>query len=1049
MLKLALIENLRRLADKILESRAARRAADAYVAQIDSAGHGAVPALPPVLHTAFVVQVLQRIREYGPRLAAVRTAVEEHLAAQHMTSEDAIRAEHQGQAAAQVSVANVITSLRLCATLDWSQYFESVSLVERVLQQDPAGRYGGMDFLSRDRYRQAVEELADPTGEAQVRVGLRAVESARQAAESGGAGERAAHVGHHLIGKGRRDLETDVAYRPRLRQRVRRFVFAYATSVYLGSIVLVTLLLAGVGVAGVRALAADPWVEVAVALLLLLPASDLAIAFVQRLAARLAPPRRLPRLEFAENVPADARTMVIVPTLLSSLAEVSELVEHVEVLALGNLDPHIHFAILGDFTDAPAQHMPPDEAILAAAQDGIGALNRRLSDGRGDRFFLFHRQRQWNPREGSWMGWERKRGKIEEFNRLLRGATDTSYSVQLGALEILPTIRYCITLDSDTRLPRDVAKKLVGIIAHPLNRPYYDPALGRVTEGYGILQPRVSVTMASAAGSLFARIYAGHTGVDPYTTAVSDTYQDLFAEGIFTGKGLYDVDAFTKALEGRVPENALLSHDLFEGVYARTALVSDLEVVDDYPSSVLAHARRQRRWVRGDWQILTWLFPFVPTRGGAWQRNRLPLISRWKIFDNLRRSLLPPATVALLFAAWTALPGSAVTWTAAVLLGMSFPVYPLLLRTLAGPRRHQPTAVFLRAMWEELKTALGQVALQLTFVAYQGHQMVNAIGLTLVRLTLTQRRLLEWETAAAAARADGAGPRLFLREMKASPAIAAIGLALILLLRPSALSAALPVLMLWAVAPLIAYELSRTVPVRRQELEAEDRQLLRLVARKTWRYFETFAGEKDHGLPPDNFQEVPDPRIAHRTSPTNIGMGLLATLSAHDLGFIHTAELVERTEKALDTVEGLEHYDGHLLNWYDTVTLTPLLPRYVSTVDSGNLAGALMALAEGLRGIAREPPSPDSARTGMADLARRRRGTACCDSTRRRRPSGRPWPTVGTRWRRSRASPHAFPVSRPPSPIWRTPIRMPPTGRAGSRRPSPRAFPPLSTSRRG
>ncbi|HUG53050.1 MAG TPA: glucoamylase family protein, partial [Vicinamibacteria bacterium] len=967
MLKLALIENLRRLADKILESRAARHAADTYVARIDSLGHGALPPLPPVVHTAFVVQVLQRIREYGPRLAAVRTAVDDHLATHHLTSEDAIRSEHQGQAAAQVSVANVITSLRLCSSLDWSQYFETVSLVERVLQQDPAGRYGGMDFLSRDRYRQAVEELADRTGEAQVRVGLRAVESARQAAEAGGA-DRAAHVGYHLIGRGRRGLEADVAHRPRPAQRAWRLVFRHATAAYLGSIAILTALLTGLGIAFARLHGASPWAQAGVALLLLLPASELAIALVQRLAARLAPPRRLPRLDLADGVPAEARTMVIVPTLLSSVAEVKELIEHLEVLALGNLDPHIHFAILGDFTDAPAHDMPEDEAILAAAQDGVEALNGRLSDGRGDRFFLFHRERQWNPHEGAWMGWERKRGKIEEFNRLLRGATDTSYSVQLGALEILPAVRYCLTLDSDTRLPRDAARRLIGIIAHPLNQPRYDPAQGRVTEGYGILQPRVSVTMASAAGSLFARLYAGHTGVDPYTTAVSDTYQDLFAEGIFTGKGLYDVDAFTRALEGRVPENALLSHDLFEGVHARTALVSDLEVVDDYPSSLLAHARRQRRWVRGDWQILAWLFPFVPTRGGAWERNRLPLISRWKIFDNLRRSLVPPATVLLLLAAWTVLPGSATAWTAAVLLAMAFPVYPLVLRTLAGPRRHQPSAVFLRAMWEELRTALARVALQITFVAYHAHQMVHTIGLTLVRLVLTQRRLLEWETAAAAARAHGTGVRAFVAEMKASPSIALAGLGLILLVRPAALEVALPVLMLWAVAPLLAYDLSRPVPPRRRELAPEDRRLLRRAARKTWRYFETLAGDEDHGLPPDNIQEVPEPRIAHRTSPTNIGMGLVAALAAHDLGFVATRELVERTEKALDTVEGLERHGGHLLNWYDTSTLAPLLPRYVSTVDSGNLAGALIVLAEGLRGLCREPAAGQSL-AGLGDLA--------------------------------------------------------------------------------
>ncbi len=398
---------------------------------------------------------------------------------------------------------------------------------------------------------------------------------------------------------------------------------------------------------------------------------------------------------------------------------VEEMIEHIQVLALGNLDPYIHFAILGDFADADARDMPGDEAILDAARAGIADLNARYSDGPIGRFYLFHRARQWNPGEGVWMGWERKRGKIEEFNRLLRGATDTTFTVQVGDLEILPGVRYCLTLDSDTRLPRDAAKKLIGILAHPLNRAHFDPREGRVTEGYGILQPRVSVTMASAAGSLFARLYAGHTGVDPYTTAVSDTYQDVFGEGIFTGKGLYDVDAFTAALHERVPENALLSHDLFEGVYARTALVTDVEVVDDYPASVLAHARRQHRWVRGDWQILRWLFPLVPSRSGL-QRNRLPLISRFKIFDNLRRSLVPPATVVLLFAAWTILPGSALAWTAAVLAALAFPVYPLLRRTVAGPPLHQPWRVFLRVAWEDLRTAVAQVALQVTFLAESG-----------------------------------------------------------------------------------------------------------------------------------------------------------------------------------------------------------------------------------------------------------------------------------------------------------------------------------------
>jgi cyclic beta-1,2-glucan synthetase len=959
MLKLALIENLRRLAEEALAAREARRAADRYVARIDAAGKGRPPPLPREIHPAFVVQILQRVREYGPRLTAVRAAVDAHLAAGQATAEEAIRGEHQSQAAAQVSVGNVITSLRLCSILDWSQYFESVSLVEGILQRDPAAAYGAMDFLSRDRYRQAVEELADGTGEGQLRVALRTVESARQAAESGATG-RAIHVGHHLIGKGRADLETDVAYHPPLRRRWRRFVFAHATAAYLGAIGSLVALFLALGFLVARAQCGSPWPFAWVALLLLLPASEVATAIVQNFGVRFAPPRRLPRLDFMAGVPESARTMVVVPTMLTSVPRVAELVDHLEVLALGNFDPHIHFALLGDFADAPAREMPEDEAILDAARAGIEALNARHSEGKGDRFFLVHRVRQWNPAEGVWMGWERKRGKIEEWNRLLRGSTATSFTVEAGKADVFPAVRYCITLDSDTRLPRDAAKKLIGIAAHPLNRPLFDPELGRVTEGYGILQPRVSVTMASAAGSLFSRLYAGHTGVDPYTTAVSDTYQDLFAEGIFTGKGLYDVDAFVRALEGRVPENAVLSHDLFEGLYARTALVTDVEVVDDYPSSVLAYARRQHRWVRGDWQILWWLFPLVPTRSG-WRCNRLPLISRWKILDNLRRSLMAPATVALLLLAWTTLPGSPLLWTAAVLASLVFNLYPLALRLVGGPPPQQPWRVFLRLVGEDAETALAQTGLQLTLLASEAWERSHAIVLTLVRLTATKRRLLEWETAATSAeRGDRrGGARAFVVEMMASPLIALLGLLLVAFVRPAALVAAVPVLLLWGAAPFVAQALSRPVLVHRRELGPEERALFERVARDTWRYFERFMGPEDHGLPADNFQETPEPRVAHRTSPTNVGMGLLATMAAHDLGFLATGELAERIDAALTTMEGLELHEGHLLNWYDTRSLAPLSPRYVSTVDSGNLAGALMALAEGLR------------EAGLPELARR------------------------------------------------------------------------------
>ena len=754
-------------------------------------------------------------------------------------------------------MANLIGSLRLISTFDWSEFFESVSLVEQILQNDPAGVYARMDFRSRDRYRHAVEELAEPTGEGQLQVARASVERARRVGERA-PDSRAAHVGYHLIGGGRREFERSVAWVPGLRQRIRRLFFRYATAGYLGTIAAGCALLVGIALAYAYAQGWRGPGLLLLAVLTIVPASELTIQILQRIISAFIPPRRLPRLELT-RIPSNARTVVIVPTMLGSVEGVHDLIAHLEVQALGNVDPQIHFAILSDFRDAATETMPHDAEILEAARVGIEALNARHAEGSTGRFLLFHRQRQWNEQEGLWMGWERKRGKIEEFNRLLRGATDTSFTFHAGDLRAIDGVKYCITLDSDTRLPRDVARELIGIITHPLNRPALDPRVGRIIEGYGILQPRVSVTFTSAAGSLFARLYSGHTGVDPYTTAVSDTYQDLFGEGIFTGKGLYDVDAFAAALQHSVPENALLSHDLFEGLHARVALVSDVELVDEYPASVLTHARRQHRWIRGDWQILLWLFPFVPSQVGL-KRNTLPLIGRWKILDNLRRSLVPPTLLALLVAGWTVLPAPRWFWTATVIGVVASQLLPLIARLLTGPGRSQSIPVFLRNLRGDVATALAQIALGLTLLAYHAFDSFHAIALTLVRMAVTGRRMLEWETAATtAARATGLvgqrGLAQFIVEMMASPLIAVVAGVAIAAWNPLAWPAAFPFLLLWTVAPAVAYWLSVPVGARVRPLTDAERSLLRRTARKTWRYFETFANASQAWLPPDNFQE--------------------------------------------------------------------------------------------------------------------------------------------------------------------------------------------------
>ena len=954
MLKLALIENLRILADGMMAARAARREADGVVAALES-GLATHP-FPSLLHSAFVAQVRQRMREYDPRVSSLRLRVEETLAAAGTTPEDVVRTENQRQATDQASTANTITSLRLTSTIDWSRYVERVSHVEQILRRDPAAVYPRMDFQSRDRYRQAVEEISEPNAEAQVRVALRAVESARQAADLKGTADRAAHVGHQLIGPGRAGLEIDVAHHPTSAERIRRFVFAHATIAYLGGIGALTSL--GVFTAFVYARASGgPDLSILAALVALIPSSELATLIIQRLVAALVPPRRLPRLDLEDGVPETARTMVVIPTLLGTVKGVEHLLEHLEVQALGNLDPQIYFGILSDFKDAKTAALAGDDAVLAAACSGIEALNRRHAPDGNDRFYIFHRDRQWNEKEGVFMGWERKRGKLEELNRLLRGATDTSFTVQVGDLSILPSIRHVLTLDADSRLPRNAARTLIGILSHPLNKPSVDPTLGRVTEGYGILQPRVSVTLASAAGSLFSRVYAGHTGVDPYTTAVSDTYQDLFGEGVFTGKGLYDVDAFQATVEGRVPENALLSHDLFEGLYARTALVSDVEVVDEYPANVLAHARRQHRWVRGDWQILLWLLPIVPTRKG-FAKNRLPMISQWKIFDNLRRSLVAPSLLALFAAAWSVLPGSPMAWTVGGLLVVLFPLATALAQLLESVRTRTPAKIYVRGILESLSAACAQAFLTLAFLPFHAWEMVHAIGLTLKRLIITRRRLLDWETAAAqAARTAGLlseGVRSFLWEMGASPIVALCMVALAATARPRALPFAVSFALVWASAPFLAYWLSQSTGPRNRDLSAGERARFMDIARKTWLYFESLVDV--HGLPPDNLQEE-NAAVAHRTSPTNIGMGLLSTLAAHDLKLLPLQATIDRLDTTLTTMEGLERHEGHLLNWYDTRNLSPLSARYVSTVDSGNLAGALLTLAEGCRRLAISDPT--------------------------------------------------------------------------------------------
>jgi cyclic beta-1,2-glucan synthetase len=964
MLRLALVERLHELAAPVGAARRDRTRAHDLSARLDRAlkdpAHRdaqlrrvQLPDGP--LSPAFIIELLQWLRDQPPEVVPIWTWLGDQLD-RHGGPEEIIRRESQREAAAQLAISNVIGSMRLLSALDWPAFFERVSRVERVLRRDPAGAYPQMDFATRDRYRQSVEELARRSQRDEIAIAERACALAAAAVTSNPGRDRTHHVGYYLISRGRFQIERETGYPPRLGQRLARFAFRHPAAGYLGSIALLTSLpVASLLIYAGRHGAHWPLLLLA-ALVVVVPISELALNLINRFVTYQIPPRPVPKLDFRSGIPADARTLVVVPTLCGSPERVVEIFEQLEVRALGNSDPHLHFAVLADFPDSATESMPADTPVLAAAAAKVDALNRRYG---ADRFFYFHRVRRWNAGERCWMGWERKRGKLEQFNRLLRGEAVTDFAVQLGDLSALPRVRYVITLDSDTQLPPGAAVRMIGAMAHPLNRPRFDPTLRRVREGYGVLQPRVDVSLRSASRTLFARTMAGHVGLDPYTTATSDVYQDLFHEGSYVGKGIYDVDAFNAALGGRVRENTLLSHDLFEGFFARAGLATDIHLVDDFPTHYLAWASRLHRWVRGDWQLVGWLLPRVSDAEGR-HRNPLPPLARWKVLDNLRRSLLSPSLVALLVLGWTLLPGSAWTWSLLALLVLAYPAYLGLGESLGQRIRGVSLRQHLQRERSNLLVSGRQALLTTVFLLDQARLMLDAIARTLWRLLVSRKRLLQWESASDAAIRIRTDARYVWTRLVGST-IGAVGIAiLVLAVHPERLPGALPILICWALAPVVAYETG--LPRRRagEWLADRDRSRLRQIGRLTWRFFDQLATADQHWLIPDNIQDDRPVPIASRTSPTNIGLQLLGTLAAYDLGYLTTRVLVERIDRTLQTLSQLPRYHGHFYNWYDTRNLSPLQPLYVSTVDSGNLVGCLITLREGLREAVAQDPIVDA-----------------------------------------------------------------------------------------
>jgi len=969
MLRLALIENLRRVIAAVTAGRRERELAAQWSDRLLEGAAGDPSKVVRVLAelvtadlpltVPFVAEVASRLQGQGAVSTLPLAWLDQRLEAQGQTVEGMFQQAAQSQAADQVAVGNSITSLRTLDAIDWREFVEGLSVVDKVLREDPAGAYAQMEFATRDRYRHVVEQLAARGKYEERAVASQAI--ALAAAEPEG---RERHVGYFLIDRGHRALALALAERPphpEIRRSVARGISMVA---YLGLIAAITLAAAGL-VAGMMWSHLHRWEWlVAWAGVVAICASQLSISLVHWAATLAIKPEPLPRLDFSSGIPEEHKTLVAVPVILTSVEAIDHLVELLEVRFLANRDPHLAFALIGDYRDAASEHLPDDAELLAHASAAIEALNAKYADpAHTGGFFLLQRARRYQARDRVWMGWERKRGKLEDLNALLRGEPER-FAAIVGPLARLAQTRYVLVLDADTELPRDAARELVGAMAHPLNRPVIDPKRGRVTHGYAILQPRVGIALGSAHRTRFAKLFAGEPGIDPYTRAVSDVYQDLFAEGSFIGKGIYDVDAVKSVLGGVLPDNRVLSHDLLEGAYGRAGLVSDVLVFEDFPSTYLVDASRRARWIRGDWQIARWLWWHVPSPRRP--RNPISWLSRWKILDNLRRSVVPIAIVALLALGWT-LPGAA--WLAlglAIAMAVAPPVLAAFTDLERRPKEVAP-AEHARVVRRNLGHSLVREGFSLACAPAEALLSITAIARVALRLWITKKKLLEWRTAAEAERLQRTGLVATYATMWIAPA-AAIAVAVQLALgHVDARWLAAPVAALWALAPAFVWWASRPVVYERAELERDDRAFLRRLARRTWRFFTTYVGAEDHDLPPDNFQEDPPVGVAHRTSPTNIGLALLANLAARDFGYASISSVIARTERTFATLDQLERFRGHFLNWYDTRTLEPLRPMYVSTVDSGNLAGHLLVLAEGLRGLAREPVFGRQQLEGLVD----------------------------------------------------------------------------------
>lgn len=965
MVRFALLHHLVELTNNMLSVMKERTLVSKLIDEI--IGDESTPATDIVLSLApkvverpdFLISgapaLIRRLRDRGPKAALTLSWIEERLREQGREPEDVIKEEQYWLAADQISIANTFTSLRGLSYIDWQVWVESTAKLEHTLQSDDV--YGRSDFSTRDRARKEIELIGRRSKFSEVEIAEKCIELSRSPQRQS---EKEKTVLYYILGRGRKNLEQEVQFSKPVRKVLYDYLSEHPFLSYALPIFLISFLLLLRLASWVVSLGASP-TNVAILIILSFPlVIDIGTNFVQWVLSKVTSPTLLPKLNFEGGIPEEAKTVVVVQTVVPDKSAVERAVEGLYVRAIANEEQNVVYGLLADLVDGPTETLPEDFGIIDHLQSKIAELNDQDGD---DKFFFLVRKRAFNPSENKWMAWERKRGKIEEFNKLILGNEETSFlNVSSALKESLRACKFVITLDSDSQLPKNSVIKLVGAAAHPLNAPVFDDENNIVVDGFSILQPRMGTSLTSAFASRFAQMFSGQSGLDPYTQTVSDVYQDFFGEASYIGKGIYNVKAFERALHGRVPDNSLLSHDLFESLFARCAFVSDIELFDDFPSKYLVHARRQHRWTRGDWQLLPWVPWIIPNNEWRWGKTPISSLGRWKLIDNLRRSLVAPSLMFFLLFGWGILPGSAIKWLWLSLFVIAFPVVTNLAQAFIIPSRNFALANHVKGVGKDLWKMFKQTVLTFILLPHQAYLMVTAILTTLYRRFFTHKKLLEWEIAEHAEKKVTGTLQSAISDMSFPLILTALGIFVVCFLDPQASFVALPVLFLWLSSPFLVTSLSKPVDAEQKPLTLDDREYIRGIAFDTWKYFRDHLTEKYNYLIPDNLQIVPSPVVAERTSPTNISLSLLSVVSAYDLGFIPLTGCLDVLKKVVDSLDTLEKYQGHFINWYATADKRALPPRYVSFVDSGNLIGHFTTLSEAMEQFINAPIITDKHR---------------------------------------------------------------------------------------